>query len=420
MKIRGFQIVLVLLLPALLRAAFITGSTTIDTVSYTKYIARFAVNQDSILDVKLRTRFQQNYNQNYVNVKLLLMNDAEWDMALESDLCADREKLARFNINIRMQSNGQWSQWGKSKVRIINRPQVWYMLLADCDRETNTEGINMKTIDFELEMTNDESHFSHEYWGVLPTNVFALLVFSYLLGKTGLKLYNEIKKQEEYQSPLMPLLVALVLEFLQLILCVMHLICYSYDGRGIWLFDYFQTIFSILAQITLISLMIMISQGWTLVFGDLAEKNYFKTELIINFGVHIFIGLLTVIDNGEAHKYHDFEGFQGLLLILLRLGIYGYFLYNVKEIMRNIPRKNLKFMKGFIISASIYMLSFPAFWICSYLLNPHRRLKFIHFGNLFMQMISILILVNQITKKESTYNKASMRSQGILPNTKAL
>ena len=76
----------------------------------------------------------------------------------------------------------------------------------------------MKALDFELEMTNDESHFSHEYWGVLPTNIFALLVFSYLLGKTGLKLYNEIKKQEEYQTPLVPLLAALILEFSQLVL----------------------------------------------------------------------------------------------------------------------------------------------------------------------------------------------------------
>lgn len=193
---------------------------------------------------------------------------------------------------------------------------------------------------------------------------------------------------------------------------------YYYDGSGIWIFDYFSTLFSILSQIALISLLIMMAQGWTLTFGNLAERNYFKNELGINFGIHIVIGLLTVIDNGEAHKYHDFEGFQGLLLILMRVGIFAYFLFSVQETIKQVAKKNLTFMKGFIVSGSIYMLSFPLFWMISYLLNPHMRLKFIHFGNLFVQMVAILILVNQITKKESTYNKASMRSQGILPNHK--
>ena len=162
----------------------------------------------------------------------------------------------------------------------------------------------------------------------------------------------------------------------------------------------------------------MIAQGWTLVFGSLKDKDYFKMELGATVGVHILIGILTVIDNGEAHKYHDFAGFQGFLLILIRIGIFGYFLFKVQETMKEVPQKNLRFMKGFIVSASIYILSFPLFWFVSYMLNPHMRLKFIYFGNLFMQMAAIIILVNQITKKESTYNKASMRSQGILPNSK--
>jgi len=193
-------------------------------VSNTKYVARFAVNKDSLLHVKVRTRYQQHHNLDYVNIHLLLMNDAEWDMALETDICENKKKLARFNVLIHMRNDGEWTRWEQSRVRIINRPQVWYMLLCDCNRETSIGGYDMKALDFELEMTNDESHFSHEYWGVLPTTVFALLVFSYLLGKTTLKLYSEIKKQEEYQTPLTPLLVAIVLEFLQLVLGVLHLI----------------------------------------------------------------------------------------------------------------------------------------------------------------------------------------------------
>jgi len=68
----------------------------------------------------------------------------------------------------------------------------------------------MDYFSYEIEMTNDGSHFSHEYWGVMPITVLSMLIFSYLLGKTVFKLFNEIKKQEEYQTPLVPLLIAIV------------------------------------------------------------------------------------------------------------------------------------------------------------------------------------------------------------------
>jgi len=339
-------------------------------------------------------------------------------MALETNVCEEKSKLARFNIPITLRTDGEWTRWESSVVRVINRPQVWYILLADCNREGHVSQPDLDYISYELEMTNDDSHFSHEYWGIMPTTLVCLLFFSYLLGKTTLRLFKEIKKQEEYQTPLVPLLAAILSEFLSLSLAVVHLTVFAYDGYGLWLFNYFSTIFSILGQVALISLVLMIAQGWTLTFGSLKEKDYFKIEVGGTIGVHILIGLLTVIDNGEAHKYHDFEGFQGFLLILIRIGIFVFFLKKVQETMKEVAKKNLGFMKGFIISSSIYMLAFPLFWVISYLLNPHMRLKFIHFGNLFVQMVGILILVNQITKKESTYNKASMRSQGLLPNNK--
>ena len=397
----------------------VTGSTKISSIDLTQFISRFAVNKDNLLHVKIKARVDSFYSQDYTaNIKALLMNDAEWDMALETDIWSEREKLARFNIPITLKTDGEWTRWESTRVRIINRPQVWYILLADWNREAHFSNPGLGNIEYEMEMTNDGSHFSHEYWGVMPTSILSLVLFSYLLGKTTLKLFKELKKQEEYQTPLLPLFVAIVWEFIQLGLSVINMTVYWYDGEGIWLLFLFTTIFSILAQISIISLFLMIAHGWTLTFGNLSEKNYFKVELWGTFGVHIIIGFLTVIDNGEAHKYHDFEGFQGLLLILLRIGIFIFFLKKVKETMKEIAHKNLPFMKGFIISASIYMLSFPLFWFISYLLNPHMRLKFIHFGNLLVQMVAILILVNQVTKKESIYNKASMRSQGILPNNK--
>jgi hypothetical protein len=53
----------------------------------TQYIARFAVGKDSMLGVKARLRMASpETNGRKFNLKVLLMNDAEWDLALESDI----------------------------------------------------------------------------------------------------------------------------------------------------------------------------------------------------------------------------------------------------------------------------------------------------------------------------------------------
>ena len=301
-------------------------------------------------------------------------------------------------------------------INVKNRPQVWYLLIADWDMHTHSMYPNMDDIKYELELLNDGSQFSHEYWGQLPITFIAFCVFCYLLGQNALKLYKEVMKNEEYETPLAILLVAIFCEFIQLSLAMVHLIVYWYDGDGFFLCDYLSTIFAILSQLCLVSLFIMIAYGWTITFNNLQEHDYFVLEIGAAFVIHIFVAALTFIDNGEHHKYHDFEGFQGLLLVTIRLGLCGFFLYKVQETQKVVARKNLPFMKGFTISAAIYMLAFPFFWIISYLLNPHMRLKFIVFGNMFTQMIAMIVLINQIAKKGSKYFEASMRSQGILPN----
>jgi len=51
-----------------------------------QYIARFAVNKDSLFHAKARVRlFNPSDIPFNTNLKILLMNDMEWDMALETD-----------------------------------------------------------------------------------------------------------------------------------------------------------------------------------------------------------------------------------------------------------------------------------------------------------------------------------------------
>ena len=175
-------------------------------------------------------------------------------------------------------------------------------------------------------MTDDGSHFSNERWGVLPSTMLSLTIFSYLLGKTSLKLLKETRKIEEYAIPIVPSFLAIGCGFAHLSLSAMHLLIFCNDGYGIWLFDFSSTVLGTLSQASIISLIIMIAHGWTLTFDSLHEHDYFIKELGLILGSHLVLAVLTMVDEGEAHKYHDFSGTQGLILVSIRIALFVFFL----------------------------------------------------------------------------------------------
>jgi hypothetical protein len=52
----------------------------------TQYLNRFAVDNGSMLNVRVKVRTDIGFMQNYENtLELLLMNDQEWEMALQTE-----------------------------------------------------------------------------------------------------------------------------------------------------------------------------------------------------------------------------------------------------------------------------------------------------------------------------------------------
>lgn len=65
----------------------VVGSTKLVSESKTQYLARFAVEKESMFGVRARLRMASpEANGRKFNLRVLLMNDAEWDMALESNI----------------------------------------------------------------------------------------------------------------------------------------------------------------------------------------------------------------------------------------------------------------------------------------------------------------------------------------------
>ena len=168
-------------------------------------------------------------------------------------------------------------------------------------------------------MKNDGSQFSHEHYGQLPITLVALIAFIYFLLTTVTRFYKELTSEDILETPMLILIFAVYFEFLHLLFTMIHLSIYWFNGSGLWIFTYIATIMEIMSQVSIVSLVLLIAFGWTITYKSLNENENYLALIAGTIITHLIIAALTLIDNGKHHKYHDYEGFQGLLLVIIRL-----------------------------------------------------------------------------------------------------
>lgn len=126
------------------------------------------------------------------------------------------------------------------------------------------------------------------------------------------------------------------------------------------------------------------------------------------------MAFLTAFDDGEHHKYHDFGGFQGFALSTIRVVLYVVFIYGIIVTIKVVPKKAKGFLKALSAAGTMYILAFPTLWFFSFIITAYLRNRLIVFGNLLAQLLAIVILLNQLSKKDTKFHKASAKSKEIL------
>lgn len=84
-------------------------------------------------------------------------------------------------------------------------------------------------------------------------------------------------------------------------------------------------------------LLILLARGWKVRFHDIDSDDgldiYIPLAAMIVL-IEVMIAALTFVDVDASHKYHDFGGMQGIILVIMRMLIYTGFLIcllNTKE-----------------------------------------------------------------------------------------
>ena len=81
---------------------------------------------------------------------------------------------------------------------------------------------------------------------------------------------------------------------------------------------------------TMTLLLFSLASGWTITYQDLdfdENMEIYVPVLALVVMIHVLVAALTFIDVDSQHKYHDFAGIQGWVLLVTKLLLWFYFVY---------------------------------------------------------------------------------------------
>lgn len=403
---------LVLLLALTCYAKSVSNTVTLGPENQWKYVTKFAVDVGKG-NWTMRAKFLKGFGDgnDSVKVTMLIYLDDNWDDTLYIDSCTEKADLAKRDRALRLPTNGEWSAEisGTLSQKVV--PHVWYFVLADCKGELETK----QRIKLELTLTNsDGSHFSLEERGLTYLYVIVFGVFLATLWSNLVKLIRKFKKTENLETNLVLLNVSIGCNFISIVFEIIHIWVYSYNGRGVVVIDFFSQAFETISYLIITILFLLVASGWTIKYKELPDADVFVPVALLSVFMHLLIVGLGRVTDDTYYKFSDYEGVPGVLLIILRIGMWVWFFINIRQQLSETQGQVASFVLNFSIVASLYFLGVPILAIVSWLFRTYWRQKIITIGSLVIQT-GIFFLLTYLFSEKSTYYKVSTMSQGILP-----
>ena len=297
-------------------------------------------------------------------------------------------------------NDGGWSLSYFQRFYNSDFPRTYFFVAIDCTNNFNNDKAKRR-IDIEFDITNESesggsNQFSYEDQGLLSLTLFFLLAFMTLMA-VNTYIYIQYRKTfNRYDSPLFVLLIALFMQMNGMGMRFVHLWVYSSNGRGIAFFDIFGLICLMIAEIGVSILLMLFAYGWTLTFQNIDWDNNLEVYLPVSsilIVIHLILAALTYIDVDAYHKYHDFSGVQGFVLLTLRLGLFGYYIYCFYVNKDKIPGRQLRIYRRFILLGFFQFMAVPSAVVMSYFFAPYNRQYFFTLATNAMQMVTATILL---------------------------
>ena len=132
----------------------------------------------------------------------------------------------------------------------------------------------------------------------------------------------------------------------------------------------------------------MIASGWTIKYKDPPDIDIYAPISLLVAILNVFIiGISRAFDDSH-YKYTAYEGVPGFCFVLLRVLLWVWFIYLVKELQKGANENIVKFLYSFVVVVSVYFLIFPVHIVG--ILQHERGGYSLHIAQPFLHFINEL------------------------------
>ena len=404
------------LLLAVAQAKVVTTTVTMSETVDWNYITKFAVDIGSG-EYSIRAKFTKpltSLNETKI-LTLHLYRDTDWDNALNQETCEGRTRHAHIHQSIHLPASGEWSDVIARKMTQRVRPYYWYFALADCRHELK----GAYRVKLEVTVTNaDGSHFSLEDRNMEYVYILFLVVFLLFMSTNVLSLLRRFQKTDTLEPPLFMLNMSISGQISSLMFGGLHLLIYAYDGSGFSLFDFFHQTSELGSHLLLTILFLLISLGWVLKYSEFPDLEVYLPVTFLVVVLHLMVAGLGRLADDSHSKYTDYEGISGVLLLIMRFGMWAWFAYNMKSLYQSSQPTLRTLVWELALIGTVYLLSLPVLVLISYFIAPYVRKKVVIIGALVIQMAAFMMMGRLLSEKSKFYKMSTMAGS-VLPGAKA-
>lgn len=400
----------VLLLAAIIQAKYVKSTVELTKEQPWAYLTKFGMDIGTgswKFKLKLSKGNKIHGTSKKYPIKLHIYRDDYWADLGYTTTCVEKTSPRLHSSEIQLAADGSWTEELLGSIEERNSPHIWIFVLADCEHQLG----DFAKLKLEFTVLNaDQSHLSIEDVGLLSLHCFLAVVFLLGLGANIYKTYRRFVHNDEFETHLIVLNIAITLQFFSLVLEIFNLSAYQTNGKGISAFDFLGRTSDELAQLTLTMLLISIAEGWSVTYIEMPNIEIYLAGFIFGCLSKFVLVAIGRLSDDSHDKFSDYESLSGMSLLLVRLAFYAWFLNNISSLFKKATGRVKHFVSKFTVTGSLYFLSQPIVVLASLCFAPYLRNWIVVAGSVSIQMVSMLGLSLMFTRQKSEYNR--VRSTG--------
>lgn len=273
------------------------------------------------------------------------------------------------------------------QIQDINQPRFWYVSLVACHRSGDKphckwveETTSEVAIDYDIWLVNGnpfnrhQNPFEYQFsFDRMDTVELYLIFFVLYLILVPVQAYA-VLRQKHLITRLFTL--SLLLEPIGILLNVIHVLTFAFDGVGVDTLSILGDIMDILSQTLFMLLLLLLAKGWAITSQEMTYKpvlfGVWSTYLCVNI-------LLYVWNKTEIDVIEDIDEYQtwpGGLSLVVRLMIMAWFIYELRTTMLYEHNKQkLQFFLHFGASSLVWFVYLPLLVLIAIQISALWRFK---------------------------------------------